>query len=96
MSIAPTTEPEVKNHGYGDYDEGFVQVYLNCIGNYLLLSKSHNCAVGNAPFSDKLKTYNHLAQQREIKDFVTGNNKWGKTAIGNRKKKIISFVLENL
>lgn len=94
--IAPTTEPEVKNHGYGDYDGGFVQVYLNCIGNYLLLSKSHNCAVGNAPFSDKLKTYNHLAQQREIKDFVTGNNKWGKTAIGNRKKKIISFVLENL
>ncbi|WP_420359762.1 GmrSD restriction endonuclease domain-containing protein [Aeromonas caviae] len=45
--IAPTTEPENKPHGYDNYDEEFRNQSLNCLGNYLLLSKSHNCAVGN-------------------------------------------------
>ncbi|MDX9989398.1 DUF262 domain-containing HNH endonuclease family protein [Thiothrix unzii] len=94
--IAPRTKPEVKNHGYGVYDEVFEKEYLNCIGNYLLVSKSHNCSVGNIPFQEKLKTYTSLFQHREVNDFVGDNNKWGKTAIGKRKKKIIGFVLENL
>jgi hypothetical protein len=94
--IAPRTKPEVKNHGYGDYDEVFEKEYLNCIGNFLLVSKSHNCSVGNIPFQEKLRTYTSLFQHREVNDFVGDNNKWGKTAIGKRKKKIIGFVLENL
>jgi hypothetical protein len=31
--IAPTTEPEIKPHGYDNYDEEFRNQYLNCLGN---------------------------------------------------------------
>jgi hypothetical protein len=57
--IAPTIEPESKPHGYDNYDDDFKNQYLNCLGNYLLLSKSHNCAVGNIPLVQKLATYIH-------------------------------------
>ncbi|MEL1241687.1 DUF262 domain-containing protein [Flavobacterium flavipallidum] len=93
--LAPTTEPSVKPHGYGVYDEEFRQQYLNCLGNYLLLSKSHNCSVSNNHLKDKINSYNHLAQQREIKDFITESGLWDKEAITNRKTKIVKFVMDN-
>lgn len=82
--------------GYCDYDEEFINEYLDCIGNYLLISKSHNCKLGNEPFKDKLASYSALAQQREIGDFVTdiNNPRWGKDQIKSRKEKITSFILE--
>ena len=92
--IAPTTEPEIKPHGYGNYDEEFRNQYLNCLGNYLLLSKSHNCAVGNVPFSKKLETYKHNEQQREIQTLVSENGVWNKEVIQTRKAKIVRFILE--
>lgn len=93
--LAPTTEPSVKPHGYGVYDEEFRQQYLNCLGNYLLLSKSHNCSVSNNHLKDKLESYKHLAQQREIKDFITESGLWDKEAISSRKTKIVKFVMDN-
>jgi hypothetical protein len=93
--LAPSTEPAVKPHGYGVYDEEFTHQYLNCLGNYLLLSKSHNCSVSNNHLKDKIETYNHLAQQREIKGFVTESGIWDKEAITNRKTKIVKFVMDN-
>lgn len=82
--------------GYCDYDEEFINKYLDCIGNYLLISKSHNCKLGNEPFRDKLASYSALAQQREIGDFITNRNdpRWGKDQIKSRKEKITSFILE--
>jgi hypothetical protein len=92
--IAPQTEnPET---GYDNYDEEFINQYINCLGNYLLLSKSHNCSVGNRPFADKLHSYNHLEQQREIQKLTTENLTWTKELIKQRKDKIIKFVTENL
>lgn len=93
--LAPSTEPAVKPHGYGVYDEEFTHQYLNCLGNYLLLSKSHNCSVSNNHLKDKIETYNHLAQQREIKGFITESGIWDKEAITNRKTKIVKFVMDN-
>lgn len=93
--LAPSTEPLVKPHGYGVYDDEFKNQYLNCLGNYLLLSKSHNCSVSNNHLKDKIETYNHLAQQREIKDFITESGLWDKEAITNRKTKIVKFVMDN-
>jgi hypothetical protein len=93
--LAPSTEPLVKPHGYGVYDDEFKNQYLNCLGNYLLLSKSHNCSVSNNHLKDKIETYNHLAQQREIKDFITESGLWDKEAITNRKTKIVNFVMDN-
>ena len=92
--IAPTTEPSERPHGYGEYDEEFRNQYLNCLGNYLLLSKSHNCAVGNVPFSKKLGTYKHNEQQREIQTLVSENGVWNKEVIQTRKAKIVRFILE--
>ncbi len=91
--IAPTTEPEMKSHGYDDYDDEFRNEYLNCLGNYLLLSKSHNCAVGNIPLVKKLATYTHNEQQREVKRTVPENGIWSKDLIQERKDKITSVIM---
>jgi hypothetical protein len=91
--IAPTTEPEIKPHGYGNYDEEFRNQYLNCLGNYLLLSKSHNCAVGNIPLNKKLDTYVHNEQQREVRSFVPEDGIWSKEIIQKRKDKIVNTLI---
>lgn len=91
--IAPTTEPEGKPHGYDNYDDEFKNQYLNCLGNYLLLSKSHNCAVGNIPLSQKLATYTHNEQQREVSSLVPENGIWSKEIIQQRKDKIIGVIM---
>ena len=91
--IAPTTEPEIKPHGYDNYDDEFRNQYLNCLGNYLLLSKSHNCAVGNIRLVKKLATYTHNEQQREVKRMVPENGIWSKDLIQERKDKIISVIM---
>jgi hypothetical protein len=90
--IAPETENPAS--GYCDYDEEFVNQYLNCLGNYLLLSKSHNCSVGNYPFQTKRNSYNHLTQQREIQKMTPNNEIWSKELISKRKSKIIEFVMK--
>lgn len=96
--ISPVTERNEKvASGYGRYDEEFINSYLNCLGNYLIVSKSHNCSIGNKAFKEKLKTYEFLAQQREINDFIDKNKqKWTRKEIKARNQKIISFLLENL
>ena len=91
--IAPKTEPEIKCHGYDNYDDEFRSQYLNCLGNYLLLSKSHNCAVGNVPLAKKLATYTHNEQQRGVKLMVPENGIWSRDLIQKRKDKIISAVM---
>ena len=91
--IAPTTEPEIKPHGYGDYDEEFRNQYLNCLGNYLLLSKSHNCSVGNISLNEKLVTYTHNEQQREVRRLVPDDGIWSKEIIQKRKDKIIATLI---
>ncbi len=94
--IAPQTPTngEPVAAGYCEYDEEFTQQYIDCLGNYLLLSKSHNCSVGNRPFLDKRNSYNHLAQQREIQEMTLDTNVWTKVQIDTRKEKIIKFVLK--
>jgi len=93
--IAPQTEkPEA---GYDSYDEEFRNQYIDCLGNYLLLSKSHNCSVGNKPFADKRNSYNHLKQQIEIQEMTLDNPPiWTKKLIQERKNKIVDFIIKNL
>lgn len=92
--IAPQTEnPET---GYDNYDEEFVNQHINCLGNYLLLSKSHNCSVGNKPFADKRNSYTHLEQQREIQRLTSDSPTWTKQLIQTRKEKIIKYITENV
>lgn len=96
--IAPQTPPENGSivSGYDKYDEKFKNEYIDCIGNYLLISKSHNCAIGNKPFSEKLKSYTQLAQQREINGFAGSEQRWDKNAIDERHEKIVAFITETL
>ena len=91
--ISPQTEnPEA---GYDNYDEEFRNQFIDCLGNYLLLSKSHNCSVGNRPFEEKRNSYKHLEQQREIQEMTKKNVKWTRELIQKRKDKISKFVMEN-
>lgn len=96
--IAPTTEPQQKPHGYDNYDDEFRNQYVNCLGNYLLLSRAHNRSIHNDPFPEKHKDYTFLEQQREIRNLVPDPQKgtWNRTLIKSRKEKIVQFVMENL
>ena len=98
--IAPQTETidksgKRKASGYCNYDKEFDELYINCIGNLVLISGSHNASIGNEPFNKKLESYKNskLSQQREIKDFVK-KDIWDKDAIKKRRKKLENFVLE--
>ena len=88
--IAPQTE-NPKN-GYDDYNEEFKMQFIDCLGNYLLLSKSHNCSVGNKPFIEKRNSYTHSYQQREVVDMTKDVQIWNKERISERKNKITEFI----
>ena len=94
--IAPRNEPEVKPHGYDVYDEENRNKYINCLGNYLLLSKSHNASIHNDPFPKKYVDYDYLEQQKEIKELVLNpeNPVWDRNLIQKRKEMIIDFVMK--
>ncbi len=105
--ISPQTPPngEALETGYevndnNEYSDDFVAKYLNCIGNLMLISGSHNASIGNQPFHKKLSTYNNnplLNQQAEIKEFVSSESEevktWKSSSIQNRHDKIVSFAL---
>lgn len=95
--IAPQiqTKDERVATGYNEYDDEFKNQYINCLGNYLLISKKHNCSIGNKPFKEKISTYTHLFQQREIQKMAKESEIWNKEQIRKRKEKIMRFVLEN-
>lgn len=90
--IAPQTEnPE---SGYCEYDEEFKNQYIDCLGNYLLLSALHNISIGNVSFEQKRETYTQLRQQQEIRDMTENDHYWDKNKIRIRKNKIFKFLLE--
>ena len=83
-----------------EYSEEFILDSLDCIGNLMLISGSHNASIGNKPFKDKLETYRQnplLNQQAEIKDFAVNENNelvWKKESIDERQKTIVDFAME--
>lgn len=93
--IAPQTENGSVASGYDEYDEEFRTQCLLSLGNFLLLSSSHNESIGNIPFEDKRKTYTKLEQQREIID-MTPDIYWDRKKIKERTNKIVSFIVNNL
>lgn len=99
--IAPQTETidksgKRKASGYCNYDKEFDELYINCIGNLLLIAGSHNASIGNEPFNKKLESYetSPLAQHREVKNFVVNKGMWDKDAIDKRHAELEKFVLE--
>ncbi len=91
--IAPQTKTndEPVSAGYCEYDEEFRNSFLNCMGNYLLLSAPHNESIGNKPFELKRSTYTQLLQQREVQD-MTPDIIWNKEKIALRQKNIKEFI----
>lgn len=91
--IAPQTENP--QSGYCEYDEDFRNQYLECLGNYLLLSGYHNISIGNIPFEAKRSTYTQLRQQQEVRDMTESDHVWNKEKIAHRKAKIIDFLMKH-
>ncbi len=83
---------------FNEYTDEFREKYLNCLGNLMLISGSHNASIGNKPFTEKLESYNKnplLNQQAEIKEIVNKDEiVWKQTHIQNRLDKILNFALE--
>jgi len=105
--ISPKKERELQRIELGydvgkdkQYDDEFKKEYLNCLGNLLLISKSHNCSIGNIPFNKKLTSFSNtpfLKQQAEIRDFVEIiKNKpcWFRKSITDRHNKIVAFAMK--
>lgn len=103
--ISPQTPTDGKplEAGYevneqNQYTEDFVKKHLNCIGNLMLISGSHNASIGNEKFADKLSSYKRtplLKQQSEIELFLTdGLVEWKHEQIEKRKNKILQFAFK--
>lgn len=91
--IAPQTEKgEKAKSGYETYNDHFREMYVDCIGNLLLIPQSQNSSLKNIPFKDKLKSYKEspLLQQKEISKFA--KDKWDKKAIDKRYNKLMQFI----
>lgn len=95
--IAPQTPTQGKPvaAGYPEYDDEFRNEYINCLGNYLLLSGSHNRSIGNKPFLEKRATYTYLRQQDEVRELSQGSHCWTKEMIAQRKSRLIDFILNH-
>ena len=97
--IMPQTLPEGPNTGYDLFDgadsESRRMSYTNQLGNYILISASHNSSIGNGSFSEKRKTYCYGYQQREIQDMTSGRDRWTCADIDERRQKLVAFVLED-
>lgn len=102
--ISPQVPPEGETLATGydvnennEYSQEFREKKLNCIGNLMLISGSHNASIGNKPFGDKLESYKSnplLKQQAEIATFLDkGEMLWKSEQIDRRKKKILDFAL---
>ena len=104
--IYPQTETikesgkELESGYCDDEKDNFLKEYMHCIGNLMLIPKSHNCSIGNEPFETKLASYENspLIQHKEIKKFASKNEKgvliWDTNAIDERHEKLENFVLE--
>jgi len=83
------------------YSENFISSKLNCIGNLMLISGSHNASIGNQAFNQKLTTYKMnplLNQQAEIVKFAKTENEqavWKSESITERNVKIVNFAINN-
>lgn len=81
------------------YTDEFKKDYLNCLGNLMLISGSHNASIGNKPFKHKLNSYKQnplLNQQGEIKSFNSGSEAdpvWNILAIEKRHKVLHDFAV---
>lgn len=94
--IAPQTENQEPDNGYCHYDEDFRSKYLECLGNYLLLSGSHNMSLSNGRFQIKRDSYTHLQQQLEVQRMTEQDQVWDKDKIRQRHTKIIDYLMEIL
>jgi uncharacterized protein with ParB-like and HNH nuclease domain len=96
--IAPRTKNDEKEaNGYCEYDEEFRNQYVDCLGNYLLLSAPHNESIGNRSFVDvKRPTYTQLRQQVEVYQMTEKDRTWNKEKIAERKEKIIKYIMNNI
>ena len=94
--IAPQTQNTEINNGYCPYDEEFYNRYLECLGNYLLLSGPHNISLSNSRFQIKRESYTHLQQQLEVQRMTERDLHWNKEKIQQRHSKIVDFLMQIL
>ncbi len=105
--ISPQVPPDGEQLATGyevdkdnNYSEEFKSDYLNCLGNLMLISGSHNASIGNKPFKNKLDSYKQnplLNQQAEIRTLRSGTDAipiWDKTAIDKRHLLLHDFAIQ--
>ena len=98
--VPPEGEPLASGYDVDQdnkYSQEFMEKKLNCIGNLMLISGSHNASIKNSPFEEKCNSYISnplLKQQAEIPKFLkNGEKKWKTEQIDARKETILKFAI---
>lgn len=88
---------EVKNgdRGYGEIDEEFSQVYLNCLGNYLLVRKENKAKMLlKRDFIERSAVFGESFQAEEVLKMAEGE--WNKEKINLRYERLVSIIITSL
>lgn len=105
--IAPQTENN-EQPGYGDYilegdkaSKGIVSGHwMWRLGNLLILSKSHNCKLGNIAFGEKLDSYVKARVASDVCEIAKSNRTqgdlliWDSACIKTRTDRIVRLLMD--
>ena len=92
--IMPQTLTEEWENELGPNFRDIHQEYVNTIGNLTLIR--HNQELGNKPFTEKKKIYENKAGLQIARTEITNHDKWDETAIKERSKWIINYLLTKI
>lgn len=96
--ISPQTQKDEKlRSGYDRYDDVFLEQYLCSLGNFLLISQTHNVVIGNEDFKKKRESYKKtgLFHLQEIIDKTDElQPKWTRKMIKDRTEYLIRSLIK--
>lgn len=85
---------EVRNgaSGYGEVDEEYLEVYLNCLGNYILIRTEDKEKISREKdFSKRAALFTESFQSKEVKSLA----KWSKERINERYERLLSLIVRS-
>ena len=85
-----------KNPNFTEYSQEFINLWLNNIGNLVLMVWGSNSEKNNNNPVEKINLYDSdFYSHKEIRDMLKEKNSWGEEEIKERRNRIIAFIKEN-
>ena len=85
-----------QNPNFTEYSQEFTNLWLNNIGNLVLMVWGSNSEKNNNNPVEKINLYDSdFYSHKEIRDMLKEKNSWGEEEIKERRNRIIAFIKEN-